>query len=55
MLNADAGMRLLAEAKPDMDDIRAALKDIVDDGQRARAVLDGIRSMLRTIMEQGPL
>jgi len=47
ILNADASMKLLAQANPDMDDVRAALKDIVDDGQRARAVLDGIRSMLR--------
>ena len=47
ILNADAGLQILANAKPDMDDLRAALKDIVDDGQRARAVLDGIRSMFR--------
>ena len=47
LLNADASLQLLAKAKPDMDDVRAALKDIIDDGQRARAVLDGIRSMFR--------
>ena len=47
ILNADAGLRFLAKAKPDMDDARAALKHIVDDGQRASAVLDGIRSMFR--------
>ncbi len=47
ILNADAGLQLLATAKPDMDDVRAVLKDIVDDGQRARAVLDGVRSMFR--------
>jgi PAS domain S-box-containing protein len=47
ILNADASLQLLANANPDMDDVRAVLKDIVDDGQRARAVLDGIRSMLR--------
>jgi len=47
ILNADASLQLLAKAKPDMDDLRAALKDIVDNGQRARAVLDGIRSMFR--------
>jgi PAS domain S-box-containing protein len=47
ILNADTSLQLLAKAKPDMDDVRAALKDIVDDGQRARAVLDGIRSMFR--------
>jgi PAS domain S-box-containing protein len=47
ILNADAGLQLLATAKPGMDDVRAVLKDIVDDGQRARAVLDGVRSMFR--------
>ncbi len=47
ILNADAGLQSLAEAKPDMGDVRAILKDIADEGQRARAVLDGIRSMFR--------
>jgi PAS domain S-box-containing protein len=47
MLNADASLLLLAEATPDMDQVRAILKDIADDGHRARAVLDGIRSMFR--------
>ena len=47
ILNADTSLQLLAKPKPDMDDVRAALKDILDDGQRARAVLDGIRSMFR--------
>jgi signal transduction histidine kinase len=40
-------LQLLAKAKPDKDEMRAVLKDILDDGQRARAVLDGIRSMFR--------
>ena len=47
ILNADTGLQILAKAKPDMDDVRAELKDIVDNGRRARAVLDGIRSMFR--------
>ena len=47
ILNADAGLTLLAKAKPDMDDVRAVLKRIVDNGQHASAVLDGIRSMFR--------
>ena len=47
ILNADAGLQILAEVKPDMDEVRAILKDIADDGRRARAVLDGIRSMFR--------
>jgi PAS domain S-box-containing protein len=46
-LNATTGLQLLAKAKPDIGDMRAILKDIFDDGKRARAVLDGIRSMFR--------
>jgi len=45
--NAGASLRLLAKAKPDIDEVRAALRDIVDEGQRASSVLDGIRSMFR--------
>jgi PAS domain S-box-containing protein len=47
VLNADAGLVLLAKPNPDLDDVRAALKQIIDDGQRASAVLDGVRSMFR--------
>ncbi len=47
ILNATTGLQSLARAKPDMDDVREVLKDIVEDGQRARAVLDGVRSMFR--------
>ena len=47
ILNANAGLQFLAKAKPDIDDVRATLKHIVDNGQRAGAVLDGIRSMFR--------
>ena len=47
ILNADAGLQSLAKAKPDLDEMRVLLKDIADDGHRARAVLDGIRSMFR--------
>jgi PAS domain S-box-containing protein len=45
--NANAGLRWLANAKPDLDQIRAILKNIVDDGHRASAVITGIRSMFR--------
>ena len=47
ILNADTGLQLLAEAKPDIDEMRAILKDIAADGHRASAVFDGIRSMFR--------
>jgi len=47
ILNADAALIFLGKAKPDLDEVRAALKHVVDDGQRATAVLNGIRSMFR--------
>jgi len=45
--NANAGLRWLNRAEPDLDEVRAALKRIVDNGNRASAVLVGIRSMFR--------
>jgi PAS domain S-box-containing protein len=43
--NGSAGLRWLACATPDLDEARAALKRIVDDGRRAGEVIGGIRSM----------
>jgi signal transduction histidine kinase len=45
--SGNAGLRWLARAKPDLDEVRAALKRIVYDGHRAGEVVDGIRSMLK--------
>jgi C4-dicarboxylate-specific signal transduction histidine kinase len=45
--NGNAGLRWLARAKPDLDEVRTSLKHIVDDGHRAADVIDGIRAMLR--------
>jgi PAS domain S-box-containing protein len=45
--NANAGLRWLTGAQPDLEEVRAALKRIVDDGHRAGAVIAGIRSMFR--------
>jgi PAS domain S-box-containing protein len=47
LLNAQSGMQLLSEAKPDMQEVRVVMKDIIDDARRAHTVLDGIRSMFR--------
>jgi PAS domain S-box-containing protein len=44
-LNGSVGLRWLAAAPPDLDEARAALKRIVDDGRRATEVIDSIRSM----------
>ena len=43
--NASAGLRWLARAEPDLDEARALLQRIVNDGHRAGEVIAGIRSM----------
>jgi PAS domain S-box-containing protein len=43
--NGQAGLRWLAQTTPNFDEVRNALKRIVDDGQRAGEVISGIRAM----------
>jgi PAS domain S-box-containing protein len=43
--NANAGLRWLAATEPNLDEVGAALKRIVDDGHRAGEVIASIRSM----------
>lgn len=45
--NAQAGARLLAAERPDLEEIRAILADIVQDDKRAAAVIAGLRAMMR--------
>ena len=45
--NGNAGMRWLAMDPPNLDEVRAALKRIVDDGHRASEIIAGIRAMFR--------
>jgi signal transduction histidine kinase len=45
--NANAGLRWLASATPDLDEARAALKRVINDGHRAGEVIGGIRSMFK--------
>ena len=47
VMSAETGLVLLAKPDFDVDDVRRVLKRIIDDGQRASAVLDGIRSIFR--------
>ena len=47
VMNANAALRLLMKAPPDLDEVRASLEDIVDDGHRASGVIGGVRSMFR--------
>lgn len=45
--NANAGLRWLARAKPDLAEAHAALKRIVDDGHRTGKVIEGIKTMFK--------
>jgi signal transduction histidine kinase len=45
--NANAALRWMASATPDLDEARAALKRIVNDGHRTSQVIGGIRSMFK--------
>jgi signal transduction histidine kinase len=45
--NAQAAVRLAARPEPDRGEILAALVDIVEDDQRASAVLDNVRGLLK--------
>ena len=45
--NANAALRWMANATPDLDEARAALERIIKDGQRANQVIGGIRSMFK--------
>jgi C4-dicarboxylate-specific signal transduction histidine kinase len=45
--SGNAGLRWLTRATPDLNEVRAAMRRIVDEGHRAGEVIDGIRSMLK--------
>jgi signal transduction histidine kinase len=45
--NANAALRWIANATPDLDEARAALTRIVKDGQRANQIIGAIRSMFK--------
>ncbi len=44
--NGSAGLRWLASATPDLEEARASLRRIVNEGHRASQVISGIRAML---------
>jgi len=44
---ADAGLRWLYRTTPDLDEAKAAFKQIIDAGRRAGAVIDGIRAIFK--------
>lgn len=45
--NAAASLVLLAERQPDLDEVRAALMDVVNDAERASAIVERVRQMSR--------
>jgi PAS domain S-box-containing protein len=54
--NANAGLRWLNRAEPDLDEASAALRRIVENGNRASTVIVGIRSMFqKDLGERGPV
>ena len=47
VMTSGACLRLLASPEPDLDQVREALRRMVDDGQRASNILANIRTMFR--------
>jgi C4-dicarboxylate-specific signal transduction histidine kinase len=45
--NGNAGLRWLVRAEPNLDEACGALKQIIDDGNRAGQVIDGIRGLFK--------
>jgi PAS domain S-box-containing protein len=45
--NATASLVLLSDRPPNLDEVRAALKDVVNDAERASAIIERVRQMSR--------
>ena len=45
--NANAGLRWLNNSPPNIDEVRAALRRIVNDGERGSGIIESIRAMLK--------
>jgi signal transduction histidine kinase len=50
--NANAGLRFLAGATPDLDEARAVLESVVSDGHRAGEVVGSVRAMFKKDSEE---
>ncbi|HTC04082.1 MAG TPA: hypothetical protein VK749_11830 [Xanthobacteraceae bacterium] len=54
--NGSAARALLGQTPPDIAEVRASLRDIVDDSHRTNGALDGIRALVRRFdQEQEPV
>jgi signal transduction histidine kinase len=47
VINGSAGLRWLARQVPDVDEVRASLQRVIDEGNRASVVIDKVRAMFR--------
>src|SRR6202012_3559070 len=47
VINAQAALRLLGRQPPDLEEVRQALAQIVQDGTRAADIVDGIRALIK--------
>jgi len=47
IMNGNAGLRWLARSEPNLEEVRASLGRIVNDGHRAAQIIAGIRAMFR--------
>jgi C4-dicarboxylate-specific signal transduction histidine kinase len=47
VINGSAGLRWLARQVPDVDEVRASLQRVIDEGNRASMVIDKVRAMFR--------
>jgi PAS domain S-box-containing protein len=55
VVNARTGLQWLERPTPNLDEVRAALKRIVNDGRHASEVITGIRSMFTMDVRERPL
>jgi signal transduction histidine kinase len=54
--NGGIGLRLLAKAEPDLDEVRDVLKRVIDDGHRASGIITSIRAIFgRNQPEKSPV
>ena len=51
--NANAGLRWLTNRPPNIDEVGAALRRIVNDGERGSGIIESIRAMLKRMTGKG--
>ena len=51
--NANAGLRWLNRQPPDVEEVDAALRRIVSDGERGSSIIESIHAMLKKVIARG--